>query len=294
MTNELSYGHKYARALEAIQDFARGKVAVERVAELCEGLGMTAAAGTSIGLLLVYIDPRQHPPERCPARHVVEMAAAVHPLLVDALYRIDVEFPEGVPHHSWENKFHMATYSSFFRPEITRAMGHQDRCFDGMEECRRVALLVPCSADKPYPSREHEAYLKLLAEVDTNNDVDLVIVSTALGPIHPSSWDVIPEYDSGLPLFDRLRSTVPYRLRSYQHLIVHTDMLTNDLMALAGRLPPMTVTGLQKDLRAAQFSFVREDRMKYGGLTSELLLERLRCAIAEVCKTLETPTEPSC
>lgn len=158
-------------------------------------------------------------------RGAVEAACARRPEMVDALWRADMR-DQGTTRHRWEEEFTIATYSGFYRPELLRFMRLiQETPKKGSNG---VLLLIPCSADKPYPAPAHRL---IIDAVRRFSGFDLAVVSTATGIVPEELWGRMPRYDNGLPLFDRIHETVPgfLRAREYHTVINYTDMLQADV-----------------------------------------------------------------
>jgi hypothetical protein len=157
-------------------------------------------------------------------RHQVEAECANAPILVDALWRADMRWT-GERRHGFEAEFPIATYSGFWRPEILLFMNRVEREHVMTHE---RCVLVPCSADKPYPSRLHQAVREAVGP-----DYEMIATSSAVGVAPESFWHLMPHYDAGLPYFDRAFDTshrfFSHAGRRYKRIINYTDMLQWDI-----------------------------------------------------------------
>lgn len=128
-------------------------------------------------------------------RELVQMFEGARPELVDALYKSDKEWAtvNRCPQRA-QNEFIVAGNGAFQRPEV----------LDYMERLRRytgylpVALMLPCAADKPYPSVLHKR-AKQTVEMVIGHNVERVIFTGTLGYCPEAMWDEMPHYDSGMP-----------------------------------------------------------------------------------------------
>lgn len=161
-------------------------------------------------------------------REEIEHLCSLRPEMVDALWRADMR-DKGTTRHRQEGEFRIATYSGFFRPEI---LDYIARCRAAPQLTNnRNLILVPCTADKPYPSKLHVGVEYALRNAKPWGGWDIAAVSTAVGIAPKHLWHLMPQYDNGLPLFDRLAETVPYFMLGtrYARVINYTDMLQHDL-----------------------------------------------------------------
>jgi hypothetical protein len=197
---------------------------LQAVAEAPDGELMLVGAPGSWHPLLWYLGEKQFDADsRAPfRRHEVEAACAAEPVLVDALWRADMRWG-GTRRHIYEEAFPIATYSGFWRPEILGFMHLvRDMPLSGKTKC----ILLPCAADKPYPSPLHKRVREL-----AGHDYELIVVSSVVGCAPEGAWDALPKYDAGLPYFDRVASSVKqyFSERPYEKLVVYSDMLQHDI-----------------------------------------------------------------
>lgn len=173
--------------------------------------------------LLVYLGAWKN--KRPRGRTRVEESCALHPVLVDALWRADMKWG-GERRHLWDSVFTIATYNGFWRPEILKFM----RQVDEYQPQKRKCVLVPCAADKPYPSPLHKAVREVVGD-----NYEIIVVSSAVGLAPEGLWNVMPQYDAGLPLFDRVyeraESYFSKHSSHYEVIVNYTDMLQHDLLS---------------------------------------------------------------
>lgn len=162
-------------------------------------------------------------------REDIEAACARRPEMVDALWRADM-VDMGTTRHVEERRFIIATYSGFFRPEILAHMRYVDAYAQQGDRTRLV--LGPCSALKPYPSPTHSAIIRAVGD-----KADLAVLSTAVGVTPRHCWGNMPEYDNGLPYFERIYERLPEYISrtTYTEVFLYLDILAHDAMkALRG------------------------------------------------------------
>lgn len=194
------------------------------VAEASFGYKLVHNAPAEWRPLLWYLGeehPEWAPHLRQSNREFIEASCAKAPVLVDALWRADMKWG-GERRHTWEDKFSISTYSGFWRPEILTYL----KKLHAFTPTKRKCVLVPCAADKPYPSPLHQVIREEIPE-----DYELIVVTSALGLVPESMWQHMPEYDSGLPYFERVREEVEryFSLHEYNAVISYTDMLEDDI-----------------------------------------------------------------
>ncbi len=85
---------------------------------------------------------------------------------------------------------------------------------------KRKVCLVPCAADKPYPSKLHQVILDGLPD-----DYYLMIGTGVLGLVPHDLWGEMPWYDSGIPNQWRLQMAVRdyFRRTLHERVVVYHD-----------------------------------------------------------------------
>lgn len=152
-------------------------------------------------------------------RTALEVLCGFRPECVDALWKIDMQWlvPPGRVHRS-ENKkdFIVTTNGSFHRPEV---LDYLKQLNHFVPPTRKV-VLVPCAADKPYPSPLHQAVLDRMPA-----DFYLANVTGVLGIVPQAAWPTMPHYDSGIPNEWRLSNIAQKYFSKFPHdrVVVYAD-----------------------------------------------------------------------
>lgn len=169
-------------------------------------------------------------------RRVVEMASVCRPELVHALYMADTEWPCPLRKHTDQRAFTVTCNGSFFRPEV-QAYRAALRAFIPPHMEPRSAVLVPCSASKPYPSPVHAQVLQLLAQ--RPEPWHLIVVSGTLGMTPVELWPVAPLYDAGLPHPERVEQTVRWYFAKhfYERVVCFSDFYGHAVRRAITALP---------------------------------------------------------
>jgi predicted RNA-binding protein len=149
-------------------------------------------------------------------RELVEFYCALRPELVDALWKSDVEWKTKNRLHTAQKDFVVTTNNSFYRPELLAFIKKVHRYKTKKKKC----ILVPCSADKPYPSELHKIIKKIAGE-----DWLIIVVSGAIGLAPEELFKDMPNYDSGLPYFWRIRDEVQkfFKRNKFEKIVVYSD-----------------------------------------------------------------------
>lgn len=169
-------------------------------------------------------------------RRVVEMASAARPELVHALYYADTEWPcPLLVREAPAPSFPVTVNASFYRPEVR---DFQRRLQSYMPSCKR-AVLVPCSAAKPYPSALHVAVGKLIVRHGGAEPWDLIVVSGTLGLAPEELWPHAPQYDAGLPNHARVEQVVRWYFTThrYERVVCFSDFYGHSIHAALERVP---------------------------------------------------------
>lgn len=153
-------------------------------------------------------------------RSAVEMFCGARPELVDALYKIDMQWnvhEDRIFPYTREKEFVVATNGAFFRREVRDFI----TLLDGYKPSKRNVVLCPCAADKPYPAPLHTTIQARLPD-----DSFYVAVATGvLGIVPEDLWSYMPHYDSGLPNEWRLmrRARAYFRQHPHSRIVVYCD-----------------------------------------------------------------------
>lgn len=200
-------------------------------------------------------------------RRIVEIASAVRPELVHALYLVDTEWPCPFKQHKSMISFNVTSNASFFRPEVRE----YQRMLQAYQPDNGRCVIVPCAADKPYPSPLHKEVIKRLPE-----GWDVIVVTGVLGLIPQALWFEAPVYDAGLPNLRRVEETVEWYFskhrKIYDRIVVYTDFCAH---AVSEGLRRSSFTG------EVEFLFGTYWRDSYE---NTMLLEHLNRLEATVCK----------
>ena len=150
-------------------------------------------------------------------RRIVEIASTVRPELVHALYCADTEW--SCPLRAKTNLlgFPITCNGSFFRDEV---LGYKQK-LNAFKPTKRRAVIVPCAAEKPYPSPLHSA---VLDRIDTEQ-WHVIVATGVLGLVPQELWPEAPHYDSGLPNLFRCSITAQWFFSKFQYeaVVVYSD-----------------------------------------------------------------------
>lgn len=168
-------------------------------------------------------------------RHLLEVLCAFRPETVDALWKVDQQWrPARVNRRSIIQKsFSVTCNGSFWREEIRHFI---DVVLPAYTPPLKKVVLVPCAADKPYPSPMHKAVLARLP-----SDYYLAIATGVLGIVPADLWPEMPNYDSGIPNEWRLLNVAADYFRRCPHdrVVCYVDFYSIPLqMALASTDTP--------------------------------------------------------
>jgi predicted RNA-binding protein len=151
-------------------------------------------------------------------RTTVEVLCGFRPECVDALWKCDVEWnAEQRVKNEGKQTFIVTTNGSFWRAEV---LNYIKQGLANYTPQHSRCVLVPCAADKPYPSPLHKEVLKRMPK-----SYELIIATGVLGLVPYSLWSKMPYYDSGLPNEWRLMNVVKdyFTRHEYSHVIAYTD-----------------------------------------------------------------------
>ena len=158
-------------------------------------------------------------------RTMLEVLCNFRPETADCLWKCDMQWqvPEGrVRKYDDQKEFIVTTNGAYHRPEVLEFL---KRLKDYVPTKRNV-LLVPCAADKPYPSALHKACLEMLPD-----DFYLMNATGVLGLVPQDLWDIMPWYDSGIPNQWRLFEIARTYFAQHQHdrVVVYCDFYASTL-----------------------------------------------------------------
>lgn len=160
-------------------------------------------------------------------RTAIEVLCGFRPECVDALWKVDMQWEvDRVRTYTVSNQeFIVTNNGSFHRPEVLDYLQNHLR---GYEPQKRNVLIVPCAADKPYPSPLHKVCLNLLPD-----DYYMMNATGVVGLVPQELWSVMPYYDSGIPnqwrLFEVARNY--FSLFAHDRIVVYCDFYAHVLHA---------------------------------------------------------------
>lgn len=194
-------------------------------------------------------------------RTQLEVLCAFRPETVDALWKCDMQWKTGrKPHWGYrEKEFLVTTTSAYQRTEVLEyeKVLRQYR----LPKNKSKVILVPCDADKPYPSPLHSEVMKLIPDESWY----IACVTGVLGVVPQDLWNVMPHYDAGIPNEWRVMRALQWYFQQNPHDIA---ICYNDFNTTAIRL-------------ACQYAqqrvvcVVEETRYDYEDLTSQENLGKL-------------------
>lgn len=153
-------------------------------------------------------------------RTALEVLCSFRPETVDALWKCDMQWlPLRTMAFAPVKEFVVTNNGSFHRKEVLDYM----RVLSEYEppENKVNVVLVPCAADKPYPSPLHSLVLSMLPD-----DSWYVMNATGVVGLVPQDlWPLMPHYDSGIPNRWRLFEMVKRYFLRHHHarIVVHCD-----------------------------------------------------------------------
>jgi len=160
-------------------------------------------------------DGNDHPQDRTS----VEVLCGFRPETTDALYKCDMEWklPDARRRPYPKNReFIVTANGGFHRREVIEFMNR----LRAYVPTKRKVVLVPCAADKPYPSPLHKAVLDRMPD-----DFYMINVTGVLGLVPQDMWEIMPWYDSGLPNEWRIVQTMLSYFNHHEHdqIVVYSD-----------------------------------------------------------------------
>ena len=166
-------------------------------------------------------------------RTFVEVMTNFRPETADALWKIDMQWsppPGRVRTYPPFGQFIVTTNGSFHRPEVLEYIGR----LNTFTPTKRKVLLVPCAADKPYPSAMHSMCQALIPD-----DWYIMNATGVVGLVPQDLWDVMPHYDSAIPNRWRLFEAVKQYFAKHTHdrVIVYCDFYSVAIKAAFDAMP---------------------------------------------------------
>lgn len=141
-------------------------------------------------------------------RSDVESLCSLRPETNEALWRSDNIWKTSPV--TDEKTFHVGTLNSYGRSEFK---AYLKRLFSfEYTPMSTKALLLPCSADKPYPSQEQAHILKMYP------DYDVLFISGYLGVTPIPFINEMPFYDASIPNYGRVFRVLQSFLKVYSWL----------------------------------------------------------------------------
>jgi Domain of unknown function (DUF5591) len=165
-------------------------------------------------------------------RTALEVLCGFRPECVDALWKCDMQWkiPAGrVRKYKPKKEFIVTNNGSFHRPEVLKYMDHLAM----YRPTKENVLIVPCAADKPYPSPLHKMCMDLMPD-----DFYIMNATGVLGLVPQDLWNVMPHYDSGIPNEWRLYKTVLWYFSHRRHnkVVVYCDFYSTAIQHALDRI----------------------------------------------------------
>lgn len=200
------------------------------------------------------------------SREMVEISAAARPELADSLWKADMQWNCFIPDSSRNKRDEIliTNYNSWFAPEIMGVMKMVENT--GVIPIHDRCVLVPCAADKPYPSPLHKAVKEVVGD-----DYELIVCSGVVGVLPERLWGSCQvNYDSAIPNFWRLMQSIEKYFHDfeYRQIVVYSDFYIEAIFR-----------GLQSVQTEKIFVLPIKWRKDYEDLRSEENLSKLRAAI---------------
>lgn len=151
-------------------------------------------------------------------RTAIEVLCSFRPETADALWKCDMQWkPLRVRKYEPKKEFIVTTNGAYHRPEVLDFIRNHLELYIPV---KRKVLLVPCAADKPYPSPLHKACLEIMPD-----DFYLCNATGVLGLVPQALWKHMPWYDSGIPNQWRLYQVAKKYFDKFRHeqIVVYGD-----------------------------------------------------------------------
>ena len=152
-------------------------------------------------------------------RSDIDAMCGFRPETADALWKVDNQWFSGRRRLDLchEKEFVVANKSSLSRPEI---LVYRETLKHYVPKKRKV-VLVPCAADKPYPSVLHKQVQEILDRLGVADGYYICVVTGVLGLVPEELWDIAPYYDTGVPnRWEVLQACKEYFLRNNHDTII--------------------------------------------------------------------------
>lgn len=164
-------------------------------------------------------------------RTALEALCAFRPETIDALWKLDrqwtlhedrIHFTRKEEH--FKREFIVTGNGSFDRPEVVA----YEKALAAYTPTKKRVIMVPCAADKPYPSHLHAKVIELLEELGVRDQWYIANATGVLGIVPEDLWPVMPYYDSGIPNQYRLmRIAKDYFSRTeHEAIVTYMDFYT--------------------------------------------------------------------
>jgi hypothetical protein len=152
-------------------------------------------------------------------RTAVEVLCSFRPETVDALWKCDMQWDphiDRVRQYEQKQEFIVTTNGAYHRPEVLAFMS----ALRGYKPTKKKVVIVPCAADKPYPSPLHRKIMAILPD-----DYYMMNATGVLGLVPQDLWPIMPWYDSGIPNEWRLFKIAADYFDQYDHdrIVVFSD-----------------------------------------------------------------------
>lgn len=211
-------------------------------------------------------------------RTEVEVLCGYRPETADALWKCDMQWGPPRMEYPYQQQFIVTNNGSFHRSEVLRFRKYLETYIP----TKKNVVLVPCAADKPYPSRMHQAVLSMMP-----NDFYLMNATGVLGLVPQDLWPIMPYYDSGIPNEWRLMETVAayFSKHEHHHIIVYCDFYSTAILRglLLANLYNSGRKGSMTRCFSGELKFVNEVKFYYDyiDLLQQDRLEALAKAFKE-------------
>jgi len=155
-------------------------------------------------------------------RTMVDCLVSFRPETADCLWKVDMQWKNEIDpgrvrvYPAVKGDIIITTNGAYHRHEI---IGYMDKLAE-YKPTKKKCILVPCAADKPYPSPMHEAVLNMMP-----SDYYLMNATGVVGLVPQDLWPIMPKYDSGIPNQWRLYETIGWYFNEHKHdrVVVYCD-----------------------------------------------------------------------
>jgi hypothetical protein len=166
-----------------------------------------------------------------------------------------------------EREFIVTTSNAYYRKEVLTYLNKLHH----YTPSKRKVVLVPCAADKPYPSKLHQAVLDIIPD-----DYYIANITGVLGIVPQDLWGDMPHYDAGIPNRWRILEEVRdyFSTHRHHHVVVYSDF-NNEAI----RMGLVAAQWNTFRMTNANFPFGTEHRVEYINLLATENLNILDKAI---------------